>query len=84
MILMDLIAATKVETIQNLDVFMGIVIIGFLFFGYVSKARIFYLASAVLLLFIAGTYVEYLQIFLPLLGVSMTLVVFTFLGGYEK
>ena len=78
---MDLILA-QVEVVEDVDIFFGILIVGFIFFGYVSKARIFYLAAASLLFFIAVSYVERLLIFIPLLGVAMTLVVFTFLGSY--
>ena len=58
----------------------AILVIGFMFFGFKTQARIFYLAAAMIIFLIAITYTEPM-IMISLFGVGLTLLFFTFFGG---
>ena len=76
---------TRVEIIQEIDILLGILIIGFLFFGHITKALIFNLAAAILILFIGFAYIEVsFMIFLSMIGIFFTLLAYTFWGGISK
>jgi len=59
----------------------AILVIGFMFFGFKTKARIFYLAAAMINFLIAVTYTSEPLIMISLFGVGLTLLFFTFFGG---
>ena len=72
---------TRAEVMQDLNVALAILIIGFIFFAYKSQVRIFYLGASAINMFIAVTYIDYMELFLPFLGISIILFVVTFIGG---
>ena len=78
---------TRVEIIQEIDILIGILIIGFLFFGHITKAKIFNLAAAILILYIGFAYIEIsFMIFLSMIAIFLTLLAYTFLdhiGGND-
>lgn len=78
-------ASPRIEIIQDIGIMISILIVGFLFFGAKTGARIFYLASGILTLFVGFAYIEEsFMIFLSMLGVSLTIFIYTFLGGSLK
>lgn len=82
---MNFFILTETPLIEQFDILFGILIVGFLFFGLKSGARMFVFAAGVLSLFLGFAFLEQsLMLFLAMLGVFMTITVYTFFGGNLK
>lgn len=70
--------------ITEIGTLMGVLMIGFLFFGYYSRARVFYLGAGAINFFLATQFTSEPFLLIIFLMLGFVLVVFTFYGGADK
>ncbi len=71
----------RIEIVESIDVLFGILIVGFLFFGYKTGFKMFIFAAGILALFLGFAFIEEsMLIFISMVGIFMTILVYTFWG----